>query len=106
MSQASFFSEMLFASIEDLGELSSYVKEEMNVQNLSICNDPLKYAHVMGEPDWKALGAKLGKAMGPVSKAIKALDVDALLKLEREGSILVADHEISSSEIKVRFYRF
>ena len=73
----------------------------MNVHNLKICNDPLKYAQVKGEPDWKALGVRLGKDMGPVSKAIKALDVDQLLRLEKEGSIEIDGHTISSNEIKV-----
>lgn len=83
-----------------LGDLCAYVKEEMNVQNLEICNDPLKYAQVKGEPDWKALGKRLGKDMGPVSAVIRALDVDRLLQLEREGSIDIEGHTISSSEIK------
>ena len=82
------------------GELSEYVKEEMNVLNLKTCNDPLKYAKIKGEPDWKALGAKLGKAMGPVSAAIKALDVESLLRLEQEGSLEIEGHTISSNEIK------
>ena len=82
------------------GELSEYVKEEMNVLNLKTCNDPLKYAKIKGEPDWKALGAKLGKAMGPVSAAIKALDVESLLRLEQEGSLEIEGHIISSNEIK------
>lgn len=81
--------------------MSDYVKEEINVSSLMTCDDPLKYAKIKGEPDWRALGSRLGKSMGPVSKQIKSLDVNSLLKLEQEGSLEIAGFEISSTEIKV-----
>eukprot|EP00210_Caulerpa_lentillifera_P003823 g3651.t1 len=83
------------------GDLSDYVKEEMNVSNLSTCDDPLEYAKIKAEPDWRALGSRLGKSMGPVSKQIKSLDVASLLKLEQEGSLEIAGFLISSTEIRV-----
>ena len=43
------------------GELREYVTSELNVRELETCADPQRYASVRAEPDWAALGKKLGK---------------------------------------------
>ena len=55
------------------GKLRDYVLEEGNVRVLKTCSDPERYCSTRAEPVFSALGQRLGKAMGPVGKAIKAL---------------------------------
>lgn len=55
------------------GELREYVASEVNVRDLTPCSDQLKYATLRAEPQWAALGARLGKKMGAVGAAIKKL---------------------------------
>lgn len=45
------------------GELKDYVCSELNVRVLETCSDQLKYATLRAEPDWQALGKRLGKAL-------------------------------------------
>ena len=40
--------------LEDItGKLLEYVKEELNVRSVVPCNDPLKYASLRAEPDFR-----------------------------------------------------
>ena len=55
------------------GKLRDYVLEEGNVRDLKTCSDPERYCSTRAEPVFSALGQRLGKDMGPVGKAIKAL---------------------------------
>jgi hypothetical protein len=48
------------------GELQEYVVSELNVVQLEVCDDVLRYAELVAEPDWGLLGKKLGKDMGKV----------------------------------------
>jgi hypothetical protein len=41
------------------GELHGYVVEEINVSELELCDDPLRYSTVRAEPEWQvAIGSK------------------------------------------------
>eukprot|EP00898_Chlorokybus_atmophyticus_P002811 jgi/Chlat1/3530/Chrsp23S03703 len=83
------------------GTLQQYVLEELNVKVLTPCSDPLQYATLRAEPDFATLGPKLGKGMGLVTKAVKALDQAAILRLQESGSIELQGHTLTASEIKV-----
>lgn len=48
------------------GELQEYVVGELNVVELATCDDVLRYAELVAEPEWGVLGKKLGKDMGKV----------------------------------------
>lgn len=48
------------------GELQEYVVGELNVVELETCDDVLRYAELVAEPEWQLLGKKLGKDMGKV----------------------------------------
>ena len=79
-----------------------YVREECNVRAISTCSDPLRYADVRAEPDWPALGARLGAALGRVGAAAKALRQEAVLQYEAEGKLLVAGVELRQGDLKIR----
>eukprot|EP00803_Ostreobium_quekettii_P004677 evm.model.scf_312.8 EVM.evm.TU.scf_312.8 scf_312:69741-82588(+) len=86
---------------EITGELRQYVVEEINVVNLEVCSDPLKYANLQAEPDWNALGPRLKKDLGKVAAAVKKMDVAAINELQATGSVTLEGHEIKSDEIKI-----
>eukprot|EP00878_Enallax_costatus_P006321 GHUV01006628.1.p1 GENE.GHUV01006628.1~~GHUV01006628.1.p1 ORF type:complete len:1026 (+),score=376.00 GHUV01006628.1:134-3211(+) len=83
------------------GELSEYVIGELNTLELDTCSDMLAYAELAAQPEWQLLGKKLGKDMGKVAAAVKALSVDDILGYEKSGSITVAGYELGPGEIKV-----
>ena len=42
------------------GDLREYVTEELNVQSLETCSDPLQYSSMSPVPDFGAIAARLG----------------------------------------------
>lgn len=84
------------------GRLLPYVSSETNVLRVVTSSDTAKYTTVRAEPDWGALGKALGKAMGPVGKALKALSPEDLARMEEQGSLEVAGHTIDAAHVKIR----
>ncbi|KAK9088613.1 hypothetical protein Scep_027695 [Stephania cephalantha] len=93
--------------LEDIaGKLREYVLEELNVRSLSSCNDPLEFASLRAEPDFSALGKRLGKSMGVVAKEVKAMSQSDILKFENKKEVTVAGHCLQVTDIKVLDYTF
>lgn len=78
------------------------MSDELNVVSLATCADPLQYASLRAEPDWQALGKRLGKDVGAVSKAIKELTAQQIGDYERDKRLMVAGHELGEGDIRVR----
>merc|ERR1719444_224845 len=72
--------------VKDIETLSRYVKEELNVEDLS----------------FKVLGKKLGKDMKAVAEAAKTISQEDLVKAEAGGDIIVAGHTITSDEMVIK----
>lgn len=88
--------------LEDITvKLREYVLEELNVKAIRPCNDPLKYTSLRAEPDYSALGVKLGKAMGAVAKEVKALRQADILAFESSGEATFSGQSLKFNEIKV-----
>ncbi|XP_068659192.1 isoleucine--tRNA ligase, cytoplasmic-like [Aristolochia californica] len=83
------------------GKLREYVLEELNVRSVIPCSDPLKYASLRAEPDFSMLGKRLGKAMGPVAKEVKAMSQADIIAFEKSGEITIAGHCLKLTDIKV-----
>ncbi|KAG6398056.1 hypothetical protein SASPL_139509 [Salvia splendens] len=81
--------------------LHSHVLEELNVKSLVPCNDTLKYATLRAEPDFGVLGRRLGKSMGEVAKAVKAMSTDDILKFEETGEFTINTHVLKLSDVKI-----
>jgi isoleucyl-tRNA synthetase len=79
----------------------SYVTEEVNVLELAVCADVSRYASVRAEPNWTALGKRLGKAMGAVAAAVKALTPAQLAAYEAGGTLAVAGAELGPGDLVV-----
>ena len=86
------------------GELRDYVVEELNCRELEVCDDPLKYATIKAEPNFAVLGKRLGKAMGLVGKAVKAMSVDDILAFQKSGEFKVegCDQALGLEDILVK----
>eukprot|EP00955_Chlamydomonas_euryale_P075002 362190-Chlamydomonas_euryale.AAC.2 len=85
------------------GELAEYVCSELNVRSLETCADPTKYATLRAEPDWQALGRRLGKQMGAVAAAVKAMGASDIAAYEAAGgNAVVGGVELGPGDVKVR----
>ncbi|GAB4817754.1 hypothetical protein N2152v2_004800 [Parachlorella kessleri] len=90
------------AFLADLtGELREYVTEEMNVRLLTPCNDPQQYCTLRAEPEWQVLGKRLGKQMGAVAAAARALSAEQLLAYEASGQLSVGGVELGPGDLKI-----
>jgi isoleucyl-tRNA synthetase len=83
------------------GDLQVYLTEEINVRTINTSTDITKYSTAKAEPDWGALGKRLGKAMGLVAKAIKSLDGAAIAEFESKGEITVEGHLLKTGDLKI-----
>lgn len=86
--------------ISDLQSLEHYIKEELNVEEIKYqaSSDNIVY---IAEANFRALGAKLGKAMKSVAAEIKNLSQEDLAKFESSGKIIVSGHELTKDEMVV-----
>jgi isoleucyl-tRNA synthetase len=82
-------------------ELREYVASEANVREIVPCDDQLQYATLRAEPVWAVLGGRLGKRMGAVGAAIKALPQAEVMRLAAGETLEVAEEEISPEDIKI-----
>ncbi|KAL9679523.1 hypothetical protein QQ045_017388 [Rhodiola kirilowii] len=83
------------------GKLKEYVQEELNIRNVIPCSDPMRYASLRAEPDFSALGKRLGKSMGVVAKEVKAMSQEDILAFEKAKEVVIANHCLKLSDIKV-----
>ena len=92
--------EEFLADLE--GDLSEYVAQECNVLSLETCADPLKFCTVRAQPDFQALGKRLGKDMGKVGGAIKNWGPADIAALERDGQVDVAGHTLTMQDVQIK----
>lgn len=83
--------------------LKSYIISELNVRELSISSDPLKYANLRADPNFTLLGKRLGKKMGIVAKVIKEMNTETLLGFQTEGKIKIHDEIINLNEVVLSY---
>ena len=84
------------------GELRDYVVDELNVRELEVCDDPLKYATIKAEPNFAVLGKRLGKAMGAVGKGVKSMTEADIVAFQKSGVFAVGDNVLGADDIVVK----
>jgi len=84
-----------------MGDLQVYLSEEINVRKITSSTDVDKYARAKAEPEWSALGRRLGKSMGQVAKGIKDLDPAAIRAFQETGEITVAGNVLKEGDLKI-----
>jgi isoleucyl-tRNA synthetase len=91
-------------------QVKDLILSETNIKAIEYITDASGFIKKKVKPNFKALGAKVGKDMKAVAAAITALDQDALVQFEREGvtkfdignstfEILLTDVEIIAEDV-------
>jgi isoleucyl-tRNA synthetase len=75
------------------------VKEELNVKELEVINNPSELATVIARPNAKLLGPKYGKDMQGIIQSAKEGKIDRL----PNGNIRVLDFELTPEEIEIAY---
>lgn len=52
------------------------------------------------QPNFRALGERLGKSMGAVGKAVKGLSREEMVKFKAEGKLTVAGFELGANDVR------
>jgi isoleucyl-tRNA synthetase len=74
--------------VEQVKEL---ILSETNIKNIEYITDAAGFITKKVKPNFKALGAKVGKDMKAVAEAITNFSQEDITRLEAEGSILILD---------------
>ncbi|AZI23653.1 isoleucine--tRNA ligase [Chryseobacterium taklimakanense] len=88
---------------EQILAVSELIKQEVNVKELQLINAE-EASHLIVKqikPNFKSLGAKLGKDMKKVAGEISAMNSDQIAILEKDGKMTVAGHEIGLEDVEI-----
>ena len=88
---------------EQILAVSELIKQEVNVKELQLINTE-EAAHLIIKqikPNFKTLGARLGKDMKMVAAAISALDASQISELEKVGSMQISGFDISLEDVEI-----
>lgn len=88
---------------EQILAVSELIKQEVNVKELDLINAE-EASHLIIKqikPNFKALGARLGKDMKVVANEISKLTSDDISTLEKEGKIIVANYDITMDDVEI-----
>ncbi|RVE54288.1 hypothetical protein evm_001115 [Chilo suppressalis] len=90
--------------LDDVKSLENYVLEEMNVKNVKLTSDKVKYGITLrAEPDHKVLGVRLKGDFKAATQALKDLTNEQCEKLAADGFINLVGHRIDISEVRLIF---
>jgi isoleucyl-tRNA synthetase len=70
--------------------------------NAQTCNDPMQYSSVKAEPQWGALGRRLGKSLAKVKEGMKALTTAQLMAYEAGATLEVEGFAMGPGDITVK----
>jgi isoleucyl-tRNA synthetase len=80
---------------EQVEKVKDLILSETNIKSIEYITDTEGFVKKKIKPNFKALGAKVGKDMKDVAAAINAFGQAEIAKLEAEGSILILDTKYS-----------
>lgn len=84
----------------------SYIKEELNVQEVVWSNEPLRFGYYRGaEPEFQALGLRVKGSMSAVAEKIRQLDEGSILKLKTGefDQLAIEGFQIGPEDIRTVF---
>jgi isoleucyl-tRNA synthetase len=84
-------------------QVKELILSETNIKDIEYITDASGFIKKKVKPNFKALGAKVGKDMKSVAEAINNFDQDAITKLETEGSIVLqaTGHTILATDVEI-----
>jgi len=80
---------------QQVEQVKDLILSETNIKDIEYITDAAGFIKKKVKPNFKALGAKVGKDMKVVAEAITNFGQDDITKLESEGSIAVLDAKYS-----------
>ena len=88
---------------EQILAVSELIKQEVNVKELNLINtdDAADLIIKQIKPNFKTLGAKLGKDMKAVTSEIQNFSSEQIANLEKEGKTILAGHEITLNDVEI-----
>lgn len=88
--------------LDDVASLLSYVKEELNVRDVTLTTDEAACGvQYKVSADWPVLGRKLRKDMGKVKKGLEKVTSDEAKAYTATGKIIVEGIELIEGDLKV-----
>lgn len=83
--------------------VADLIKQEVNVKELQLINAEKASTLIVKQikPNFKVLGAKLGKDMKVVGAEISAMSSEQIATLEKEGKMNIAGHEITIDDVEI-----
>ena len=83
--------------------VADLIKQEVNVKELQLINAEEASTLIVKQikPNFKVLGAKLGKDMKTVGTEISAMNSEQIATLEKEGKMNIAGHEITIDDVEI-----
>lgn len=87
---------------EQLAPVLDYIQEEVNVAEVIVDQAFDSYVQYTCLPNLSVLGKKLGKDMGKVSKAVKAMTKDQIERFLSEKSVTLEGHVLTQEELIVK----
>ncbi len=83
--------------------ISDLVKQEVNVKELQLINSEEAADLIIKQikPNFKTLGARLGKDMKTVAGEITNFSADQISTLEKDGTMQIQGHEISLDDVEI-----
>ena len=89
--------------LDDVRSLERYILEELNVHELILSSDEVKYnVQYKATADWPTLGKKLKKDVQKVKKELPSLSSDDVKRYVAEKKILVAGIELVEGDLVVK----
>lgn len=82
-------------------DLRRYITAEANVRDLIVSDDVAAWTAVKLEPDWPALGKRLGRALPAVKAGLNAAGPDLVAAIEAGDAVSVGGVQLEAGEVKV-----
>ncbi|MFM7119929.1 MAG: isoleucine--tRNA ligase, partial [Gammaproteobacteria bacterium] len=87
--------------LADLRTLESYLRTELNVQDVRYDTDESAYIEITARPNFQKLGKRLGKRMKAFQSLIAELDVPAIEAFRAAGEIELDGERFVADEIEI-----
>jgi isoleucyl-tRNA synthetase len=87
--------------LADLQRLESYIKAELNVQQVNYDTAESEYIELVAKPNFPVLGKRLGKRMKDFQQKIQALTLAEIAQFQETQSIEIAGESFDLEEIQI-----
>jgi len=86
---------------QQVEQVKELILSETNIKDIEYITDAAGFIKKKIKPNFKALGAKVGKDMKAVAEAISQLGQDDITKLENEGNIQILNYTLVNTDVDI-----